>query len=184
MANIQQIKLGGFVDEEIKKVNDNFSALNDEIPTVPTNVSAFTNDAGYQTASQVATAVSEGVGGVSVPTKLSQLNNDANYVKSTDAVFLNKVTAEAGKGLSTKDYTAEDQAKVAKLGKIDFTASNFTAGTGGYYSATLTASGKYPVKVMRKNGTEYEEVIAHTKVSGTNILIISSEAFEGYVVTI
>lgn len=181
MANIQTIKLGGFVDEEVKKLNENFTALDEAIPEVPTNVGAFTNDAGYQTAEQVATAITEGV---SVPTKMSDLENDANYVKSTDPGYLNKVDAETGKGLSTNDYTNDDKAKVDKIGKIDFTASNFTTGTDGYKVATLPAASKYPAKVMRKNGAEYEEVLVHTKVSGDNLIIVSSEAFEGYVVTL
>lgn len=216
---MESIKLGGFIHEEVKKINDNFNevvtdyAKKAEIPeavTVPTNVSAFTNDAGYQTAAQVTQAVNSAVGaidvptktsdltndsnfatteqvnsaiaGVNVPTKLSELTNDANYVKTNDAAFLNKVDAEAGKQLSSNDYTSEDKNKVDKLGKIDFTTTNFTS-SNGYMQATLAANGKYPVKVMRQNGTEYEEVLVHTKVSNGNIVIVATEAFAGYVVT-
>lgn len=188
---IQTIKLGGYVDEEVKKINDNFSeietdyAKQTDIPDVPTNISEFTNDSGYQTATQVQTTVNSAVSGISVPTKLSQLTNDANYVKSTDASFLNKVDRETGKGLSTNDYTTDDKNKVGRLGKIDFTTSNFgTADAEGYYTATLSASGKYPVKVMRENSGVYEEVLVHAKLSGTNILLVSSEPFAGYVVTV
>lgn len=225
---IQTIKLGGYVDEEVKKINDNFTeietdyAKKTEIPeavTVPTNVSAFTNDAGYQTAAQVTQAVNSAVGAIDVPTKTSELTNDSNfattaqvnsavnaavgdidiptvptkvseftndagYVKASDTAFINKVDAVQGKALSTNDYTNDDKAKVARLGKIDFTTSNFTADSNGDYVATLPANGKYPVKVMRKNGTEYEEVIAHTKISGNNIIVVSAEAFEGFVVTV
>ncbi len=41
------------------------------IPTVPTNVSAFTNDAGYIT-------------NAAVPTNVSELTNDANYITAAD----------------------------------------------------------------------------------------------------
>ena len=181
MVEIQTIKLGGFVDDEVKKVNDNFAAINGAIPT---KTSDITNDSGYQTADDVSSAVNAAMGGISVPTKVSEFENDANYVSSDDAAFKNKVDAEAGKGLSSNDYTTEDKNKVGKLGKIDFAAASFTNDTDGYMSATIPAAGKYPVTVMRKSGTDYEEVIAHVKVSGDNIIIVSSEAFEGYVVTI
>ena len=188
---MQTIKLGGYVDEEVKKVNDNFAevesnyAKSTDIPTVPTKTSQLTNDSGYQTASQVQTAVNDAVDGISVPTKTSQLTNDSNFVKSTDASFINKVDKVAGKGLSTNDYTNADQTKVGRLGKIDFTTSNFTANSSDNLQyATIAANGKYPVRVMRTNGSEAEEVLVHTKVSGNNIIIVSSEAFAGYVVTV
>lgn len=181
---IQTIKVGGFVDEEIKKINDNFSEC--YTGTVPTKTSDLTNDSNYVTSTDVTQAINTAVGDIEVPTKLSELQNDASYVKTTDSAFINKVDAVAGKGLSSNDYTADDKAKVDKLGKIDFTTSNFgsTADANGYYTATISAAGKYPVKVMRQNGTEYEEVLPHTKKSGDNILIVASEAFNGYVVTI
>lgn len=183
MTNIQTIKLGGFLDEEVKKVNDNFAALNEAMPTVPTKVSQFENDVGYQTADQVVNKINAAINDVVVPTKTSDLTNDSGFITENDTAFKNKVDAEAGKGLSTNDYTTEDKNKVAKLGKIDFTVSNFTNASDGFTTATLNAGGKYPVKVMRKSGNDYEEVIVHTKVSGGNIVIVSNETFDGYVVT-
>lgn len=53
------------------------------IPTVPTNVSAFTNDAGYVTSADVQQAAG-------VPTNLSAFNNDMGYLTSyteTDPLF-------------------------------------------------------------------------------------------------
>lgn len=184
---MQEIKLGGYIDEEVKKVNDNFAevesdyAKKTEVPTVPTKVSELENDEGFQTATQVQTAVDNALGTVSgeLPKDLGDLTNNAGYVKSTDTSFVNKVDKEAGKGL----YPNADAEKVGKLGKITFAANQFTSGTDGYYSVTLSAAGKIPVKVMRENGSDYEEVLAHTKVSGNNIVIVSSEAFAGYVVT-
>lgn len=197
---MEQIKLGGYVDEEVKKINDNFNEVvtdyakkteiptMPEIPTVPTKVSDLTNDAGYQTAAQVTQTVNAAVSGIdipTVPTNVSAFTNDAGYVKTTDPAFLNKVDAQSGKGLSTNDYTQADKNKVDKLGKIEFATSNFTttADASGYYSATLTTTGQTPVKVMRQNGSEYEEVLVHTKTTATSIVIVSSEAFAGYVVT-
>lgn len=96
-----------------------------------------------------------------------------------------KVDKQTGKDLSSNDYTNSDKAKVEKLGKIDFTVSDFgTAQDDGYFYATVSAAGKYPVKVMKSNGSNYEEVIAQTSVEGDNIVICSAVAFAGYVVTL
>jgi len=189
---MENIILGGYINEEVAKINENFNevetdyAKKTEIPTVPTvpaNVSEFNNDAGYVDETDVLAIVTEQLAS-EVPTKMSELTNDANYVKTTDATFVNKVDKEVGKGLSTNDYTTEDKNKVANLGKIDFTTSNFgSADADGYYTATLTRNGKYPVKVMRQNGTTYEDVLVQTKVTENNILIMSTVAFNGYVVT-
>lgn len=204
---IEKLILGGYLDEEIEKINSNFkqvltdgdianfvtetevtTIVNDAVAeiTVPTKTSDLTNDSGYQTENEVAAivdeAIGEAVGGITVPTKTSDLTNDSGFI--TASAIVNKVDKEAGKGLSTNDYTADDKAKVSKLGKIDFTTSQFVAGSDGVFTATISASGKYPVKVMRSNGSDFEEVLVHTKVSGTNILIVSGVAFDGYVVTI
>lgn len=200
---IERLILGGYLDEEIEKINSNFeqvltdgdianfvtetevtTIVNDAIAevTVPTKTSDLTNDSGYQTENEVSAIVDEAIGEITVPTMTSDLTNDSGFI--TESAIVNKVDKEAGKGLSTNDYTAEDKAKVSKLGKIDFTTSQFVAGTDGVYTATISASGKYPVKVMRSSGSDFEEVLVHTKVSGTNILIVSGVAFDGYVVTI
>lgn len=175
----QVIELGGIVKSEVKKINDNFTELyaaeatgnksnnlsdynndagfitEEDLPTVPTNISDFTNDAGYQTAAQVTAAVA------------------------------NKVDKLPGKDLSSNDYTTDDKNKVARLGKIDFTSSQFgTLQTDGYCYATIEAGGKYPVKVFKQNGTKYEEVLAQADVDGNNIVIGSCAAFTGYVVTV
>jgi hypothetical protein len=68
-------------------VDDAVAAIN--IPTVPTNVSAFTNDAGYLTAHQdisnLATKaelpdVSNFITANDIPSDISAFNNDAGYL--------------------------------------------------------------------------------------------------------
>lgn len=49
------------------------------IPTVPTNVSAFTNDAKYQTDTEVSTTIKNEITKLNIPTKVSQLENDSNF---------------------------------------------------------------------------------------------------------
>lgn len=207
--SMQTIKVGGFVAEEIGKVNSNFALCaektelptktsdltNDSgyitssaIPTVPTKTSDLTNDSGFITSSALPTKTSDltndsgFITSSSVPTKLSQLTNDANYLKSTDTAFTNKVDAVAGKGLSTEDYTTAEKTKLAGLSapsKISFTASNWSNGT-----YTTPANGKMPAGVMRKNGSNYESVLADVQAVGTNVVITSDEAFEGYLILI
>ena len=102
-------------------------------------------------------------------------------VANAPETFMVAVDKETGKGL----YPNTDATKVGRLGKIDFSTSNFgTAQTDGYVYATLAANGKYPVKVMKSNGSKYEEVLVQTSVEGNNIVICAKTAFAGYVVTI
>ena len=179
MTEIQKIKLGGYVGEEVQKINDNFDALNGAIPT---KTSDLTNDSNFATAQDVADAVGE----ITVPTKTSDLTNDSNFVKTTDTDFVNKVDKEEGKCLSEENYTAAEKNKLSALSAptekailtSDWTTSN------GQHVCTLAMSGKKPGVVMRKNGTEYGAVIVDVKLSGSNVVITSDEAFEGYIICI
>lgn len=174
--SMQTIKCGGFVADEIAKVNDNFAlcAEKTEIPTVPTNVSSFTNDAGYITSSAIPT----------VPTKTSQLTNDSGYI--TASAIANKVDKETGKGLSTEDYTTAEKNKLAGLSattKVTFTTNNWTT-SGSQVTFTTTANGKYPSAVMRKDGSNYRLAIVDAQIVGSNIVLTSDEAFEGYLIAV
>lgn len=183
----QNILLGGIVKEEVKKLNDNFTELYNKADTVPTKTSDLTNDSGFVTTSAMNAAIEQATDAIDVPTKTSELTNDSGFVTSTEVnnATANKVDKEAGKGLSSNDYSSADKAKVTNLGKIDFTTSDFgTADSEGYVRATLAATGKYPVKVMKANGSNYDEAIVQTSVEGNNIIICSNTAFSGYVVTV
>lgn len=178
----QNILLGGIVKDEVAKVNANFTELYENMPT---KTSDLTNDSNFVTSSQMTSAITAATDAIDVPSKTSDLTNDSNFVTSaqmTNAVA-NKVDKVAGKDLSTNDYDDTDKAKVDNLDKIEFTTSSFST-SGDYQVATLSAAGKYPVKVLRQNGSTYDEVIAQTTVSGNNIVITSSEAFSGYVLTV
>lgn len=64
-------------------------ATKKELPTVPSKVSAFTNDSGYAKAADLATVAKSGsykdlLNQPAIPSKTSQLTNDSRYV-STDA---------------------------------------------------------------------------------------------------
>lgn len=88
-----------------------------DLPTVPTTVSSFTNDAGYQTANDVSAFITDNDASVyalksevpTVPTTVSSFTNDANYqtandvstkVGSANQSVLNIVS------ISQADYTA------------------------------------------------------------------------------
>lgn len=173
---MQTIKNGGFVAEEIGKINANFSEIESDyakqtdIPTVPTKTSDLTNDSGFITNSAIP----------SVPTKTSDLTNDSGFI--TASAIANKVDKETGKGLSTEDYTSAEKSKLAGLSaptKTSFTTNSWTNGT-----FTTAANGKYPAVVMRKNGSNYGAALVDVQLVGTNVVITSDEAFEGYVVLV
>ena len=99
----------------------------------------------------------------------------------------NKVDKVSGKGLSTNDYTTAEKQKLAALSaptKHDFVASAWGTASNGYYTMSVSASGKYPVKVMRNIDGAYTEALVQTAVSGANVILTSEESFEGYVVLI
>lgn len=99
-----------------------------------------------------------------------------------------KVNAVEGKGLSTNDFTNAEKTKLAGLSapeKSTFLAGGWgNADSDGYYTMTISASGKYPVKVMRNLSGVYTEALVQAAVSGANVILTSEEAFEGYVVLI
>lgn len=173
---MQTIKNGGFVAQEIEKVNANFAEIETDyakktaIPTVPTKTSQLTNDSGFITSAAIP----------DVPTKTSDLTNDSGFITST--AIANKVDKETGKGLSTEDYTTAEKNKLAGLSapsKVSFTTNNWTNGT-----FTTPANSKNPAFVMRKSGSNYESVIIDAQVVGTNVVLTSDEAFEGYIVLV
>lgn len=67
MSAAKLIKLDtlGYYDAKLKLfLVNNYAAISD-IPVVPTTVSSFTNDAGYQNASEVSTAINNAIAGIS-----------------------------------------------------------------------------------------------------------------------
>lgn len=103
------------------------------IPTVPTDVSAFNNDAQYVNASQAAAAApvqsvngSTGAVTVSVPTKVSQLSNDSGFIT----------------GINSGDVTTA-------LGYTPYNATN----PNGYVNASGAASAAPVQSVNGQTGT-------------------------------
>lgn len=97
---------------------------------IPTNLSQLTNDAGYQTASDVDARINEVVG--AAPEALDTLkeigdalNNDPNFAGTMTAELAKKVDKVDGKALSTNDYTNEEKSKLdgieegAQVNKIE-----------------------------------------------------------------
>lgn len=228
---IEKIKVGGFVSDEISKINANFTdvetnyAKKTELPTktseltndsgfitsaaVPTKTSELTNDSNFVNQTQLNTAVGDivvptktseltndsnfvnqtqltnAVNGITVPTKTSELTNDSNFVTAA-AVSNGYVAKEEGKGLSTEDYTSAEKTKLAGLSaptNKTFVVANWNA-SGSQHTYTVAADGKTPTLVMRKNGADYCCALVDIKMSGTNIVLTSDEAFDGYIVCV
>ena len=111
---------------------------------IPTKVSELTNDSDFQTASQVATAIS----GINVPTKVSQLTNDSDFQTGTQ---VSNSIATATSGLATK---AELNGKQDK----------------GDYATTAQLNGKQDTLV---SGTNIKTVNGESLLGEGNILIKS-----------
>lgn len=111
---------------------------------IPTKVSELTNDSDFQTASQVATAIS----GINVPTKVSQLENDSDFQTGTQ---VSNSISTATSGLATK---AELDGKQDK----------------GDYATTAQLNGKQDTLV---SGTNIKTVNGESLLGEGNILIKS-----------
>lgn len=93
--------LGAYTDDQVDALLSAKANISD-IPTVPTKVSDFTNDAGYIDSS-------------ALPTKVSDLTNDSGFITGyteTDPIF----TASAAHGISSSDISNWN-------GKSDFSGS-------------------------------------------------------------
>ena len=64
-AKLIKLDTLGYYDAKLKLFMANTYATPSDIPTVPTTVSSFTNDSGYQTASDVSTAINNAIAGIS-----------------------------------------------------------------------------------------------------------------------
>ena len=212
---MQTIKNGGFVAEEIQKINANFTELGTNkadasaIPTktsdltndsnfvnqtqltnavngvtVPTKTSDLTNDSGFVNTSAMNTAISNAVGAINVPTKTSELTNDSGFATTTamNTGLNGKVDKVDGKGLSTNDYTTAEKNKLAGLSAPTQIAIATSAWSNGTF--TTPANSKKPIAVMRKNGSNYGIALVDVQLVGTNIVVTSDEAFEGYIVVV
>jgi hypothetical protein len=125
------------------------------IPTVPTNVSAFQNDAGYITEHQDLSAYAKKTDIPTVPTSLSQLSQDSTHRVVTDT---EKSTWHAKSNLaaSNKGYNGAITAGadgVAEMGKyIDFHATS--NGTSDYSTRFVcTGDHKNTVNLPSATGT-------------------------------
>lgn len=136
---------------------------------VPTKVSEITNDSGYQTSTQVNTAISTAISKTghasfkkvdTVPAASTAQENILYLVMNsstghydiyakvgTEVVLLDDTTVDlsnyvqkvSGKGLSTNDYTTAEKNKLAGLS--NYTHPAYTAKSSGLYKITVDATG-------------------------------------------
>ena len=121
------------------------------IPTVPTNVSAFTNDAGYLTAQDIPDIPT-------VPTNVSSFTNDAGYLTSFTETDPN-VPAWAKE--ATKP--AYDYSEIANTPTIPTVPTNVSAFTNdaGYISSYTETDPNVPAwaKEATKPAYDYSEIV-------------------------
>lgn len=124
------------------------------IPTVPTNVSAFTNDAGYLTSVSVPTTTSEltndsgFITSGALPTNVSELTNDSNYITLAEVPAPIEGTADIS---SSRSLTAADKGKTLICsGTISIT---IPTGLGTNFSVNLINDGAGVITLVQGSGT-------------------------------
>lgn len=186
----QTIKLGELVKTAWQKVNANFEELYNSITNKVDKVAGkelSSNDytdaektklSGIATGAQANVIETVKVDGTALTPSSKAVNIDLS----------GKVDKVTGKGLSTNDFTDAYKTKVdnaASVTKTTFAASGWgSAGSDGYYSMSIAAAGKYPVKVMRNENGTYTEALVQTAINGNNVVITAEETFEGYLIAI
>lgn len=143
--------------------------LSDVSGSMPTKVSELTNDSGFQTSSQVSTAIQAAIAATghasfekvdAVPTAAAAQENVLYLVMNSktkhydiyakvgaEVVLIDDTTVdlsgyvekETGKGLSSNDYTTEEKNKLAGLS--NYTHPAHTAKASGLYKITVDAQG-------------------------------------------
>ena len=133
--------------------------------SIPTKVSQLTNDSGYQTSSQVTTAIQQAIAASghasfqkvdAVPEAATaqtnilylvmndetshydiyaKVDNEMVLLDDTTVDLSNYVQKEAGKGLSTNDYTTEEKEKLAGLN--NYSHPTHSAHASGFYKVTV-----------------------------------------------
>lgn len=136
---------------------------------IPTKVSDLTNDSNFQTNTQVAAAIQAAIAesGHAIFQKVdavpdpsaaqtnvlylvlnedtqhydiyAKIDNEMELLDDTSVDLSNYVQKEAGKGLSTNDYTTEEKEKLAGLS--NYSHPQHTAAESGLYKVTVDALG-------------------------------------------
>lgn len=190
-TNADKSKLAGIEAGAEVNVNADWNAVDGDalilnkptIPTVPTDVSAFNNDAGYVDATQAANAapvqsVNGQTGAVSltiptVPSDISAFNNDSGYVDAAGAAAAAPVQSVNG---ATGAVTVTVPTKTSDLNNdsnfAPYFFGNCTDG-GGNTTKTVTISGFTAANLV--DGTRVTVRFAWENVlSGTSNLNVSS----------
>ena len=188
-----QVKLGGFVRENIEAINNNFAdvQLNKADKTeIPVNVSQLTNDSGYQTAAQVNSTVTSAVNTAitnlvdGAPDTLDTLNelaqalgDDANFSATVAAQIGNKVDKVEGMGLSHNDFTDTDKSKLDSLQNYTLPVAGENLGgikNGG--NVVVSADGTANVSLPEAGSSAIKMTIASTDSGWAQ----NSEIADGY----
>lgn len=110
VANVT-VDLTGYATETYVQNELQDYALKTEIPTIPTNISAFTNDVGYLTEHQ---SLDEYALKTDIPTKVSELENDVGYLTEHQdlSAYALKSEVPSVEGLATEQYVNDAVAAV------------------------------------------------------------------------
>ena len=172
--------------------NTNKIATMNDLPVIPTNVSAFTNDAGYITATDYATENTGGTIKISgyfntaIGTSGTMYCNEstyAGYQSKDNRTFISKGTLEnviTGKGLVASSTlsavaTTGDYNDLNNLPSIPTATSDLTNDSGFITSSDLTSL-ESQVQTNTTNITNLTPVLLFTGSSGGNITLNQTSA--------
>lgn len=192
---------------ETVKVNGTALSVTDKAVdvSVPTNVSELINDSGFQTATEVSSAIQTAIAGTghatfevaeSVPDAADAeenvlylvMNSETGYydiyalvsgsvllIDDTSVDLTNYVTKEDGKGLSTNDYTDDEKNKLAS---VEEGANNYTHPT-----YTEFASGLYKITVDSTGHVSAAVNVTSSDIEGLGVAITDTTYSEATTTT-
>lgn len=180
------IKNGGFVKEQIDNINANFAEASTGINAAQTAANnAQTAAEGAQSTANAAQSAAGGAQTTANEAKTAAQNAQNTADSAATAASNAQSAADNAQSTAAAAQTtaneAKSQAQAAAVSTIAI-GTNAWTNSGDDKVFTTAANGKKPLAVMRKNGTNYNAVLVDIALNGTNIVITSSEAFEGYIV--
>ena len=112
---------------------------------IPTNVSQLTNDAQYQTSSQVTTAIQQAIAasGHASFQKVDAVPEAESLLDDTTVDLSNYVQKDGDKVLSDNNYTDAEKSKLAGIaeGANNYVHPSHTAQSEGFYKVTVDNQG-------------------------------------------
>lgn len=168
-------------NQVISGFNGNYNSLSNKpvIPTVPTNVSSFTNDAGYLTTVGTISynSLTDKPTIPTVPTNVSAFTNDSGYLTTIGTISYNSLTDKPT--IPSMTVSLIDSANTVSSPLTDITAIRFDTDSG----FDITDLGSGAVKVGMNSTFKYWKVNGQDDLVATGLDTIEIVAGPGLTIT-